>query len=126
MYTKNKNVKFDFFESVNIEHIMPASGRNIDIIRQDAGISDKDEFNGLVNKIGNKILLEDNINKSVSNEWFKTKIQSSIISKSGYKDSIYSIAIELTKYFKNTWDKDDIDKATAKVADRIVKFIFNN
>ena len=73
LYTKSKSVRFDFAENVNIEHIMPASGRNISTIRQDAGITDKDEFNTIVNKLGNKILLEDDINKSISNEWFKTK-----------------------------------------------------
>jgi len=126
LYAKSKSVKFDFAENVNIEHIMPASGRNIDIIRQDAGIYDKDEFNGIVNKLGNKILLEEDINKSISNEWFKTKKQSSINNKSGYKDSKYVIAVELTNYFKDTWNKDDIDTVTAMAAERIVKFIFNN
>jgi len=125
LYTKNKNSKFDFAEHVNIEHIMPASGRNITIIRQDAGIPDKEEFNSLVNKLGNKILLEEDINKSIGNEWFKTKKQNSINSKSGYKDSKYAIAVALTNYSKDTWTKDDIDIATKKAVERIVNFIFN-
>jgi hypothetical protein len=124
LYAKSKGIKFDFAENVNVEHIMPASGRNTDSIRQDAGIADKDEFNTLVNKLGNKILLEEDINKSIGNEWFKTKTQSSIKSKSGYKDSRYSIAMALTKYPKTTWDKDDIVAATEKAAQRIVGFIF--
>jgi uncharacterized protein with ParB-like and HNH nuclease domain len=126
LYAKNKNAKFDFAENVNIEHIMPASGRNIDSIRQDAGIADKEEFNSIVNKLGNKILLEEDINKSIGNEWFKTKIQSSIIDKSGYKDSKYAIAVALTAYPKTTWDKDDIETATKKAVKRIVEFIFQN
>jgi len=125
LYAKNKNSKFDFAEHVNIEHIMPASGRNITIIRQDAGITDKDEFNSLVNKLGNKILLEEDINKSIGNEWFKTKKQNSINRKSGYKDSKYAIAVALTNYSKDTWTKDDIDLATKKAVERIVNFIFN-
>jgi len=125
LFTKNKSIKFDFSENVNIEHIMPASGHNIEIIRQDAGIFDKDEFYCVVNKLGNKILLEEDINKSLGNEWFNTKKQNSIYSKTGYKDSKYSIALELTNYFKNTWNKDDINKATNKAATRIVNFIFN-
>jgi uncharacterized protein with ParB-like and HNH nuclease domain len=124
LYAQNKNAVFDFSENVNIEHIMPASGKNIDSIRQDANIPNSDEFNNLVNKLGNKILLEEDINKSIGNEWFKTKKQSSIINKSGYKDSRYLIAVALTNHSKSTWDKDDIEIATDKAADRIVKFIF--
>lgn len=125
LYAKSKDAKFDFAENVNIEHIMPASGRNISTIRTDAGIPDKDEFNNIVNKLGNKILLEEDINKSIGNEWFKTKKQNSINSKSGYKDSKYAIAVALTNYSKDTWAKDDIEIATKKAAARIVKFIFN-
>jgi len=124
LYAKNKGSIFDFKENVNIEHIMPASGRNIDVIRQNAGIFDKEEFNNLVNKLGNKILLEEDINKSIGNEWFKTKTHTSINNKSGYKDSKYIIAQALTKYPKATWEKDDIEVATKKVAVRIANFIF--
>ena len=124
LYTKNKGAKFDFAENVNIEHIMPASGRNIDMIRSDAGIISEDEFNNIVNKLGNKILLEEDINKSIGNEWFKTKTQTSITKKTGYKNSRYAIATDLTNYPKPTWGKDDIVTATTKVADRIVEFIF--
>lgn len=126
LYTKSKVQDFNFARNVNIEHVMPASGRNIDIIRSDAGITDKEEFKSLVNKIGNKILLEEKINKSISNEWFKTKKQTSINDKSGYKDSRYQIAMALTNYSENTWEKRDIEKATQKAAERITKFIFGN
>ncbi|GHV24449.1 hypothetical protein AGMMS4952_00040 [Spirochaetia bacterium] len=128
LYAKSKDSKFDFTENVNIEHIMPASGHDIITIRQDAGIADKDEFDNIVNKIGNKILLEEDINKSIGREWFKTKTQSSIKDKSGYKDSRYAIALHLTKYptkyLKTTWGKDDIATATGKATKRIVEFIF--
>jgi len=125
IYAKNKGTKFDFAENVNIEHIMPASGRNLTTIQRDANIATKDEFNGIVNKLGNKILLEEDINKSVGNEWFKTKKHNSINSKSGYKDSRYGIALALTAYPKENWTKDDIDTATIRAVERIVKFIFN-
>ncbi len=125
LYARSKGIKFDFRESVNIEHIMPASGSNIKIIQQDAEITDDEDFNSLVNKLGNKILLEDHINKTISNGWFKTKKQTSIKNKSGYKDSEYAIALSLTEYPKETWTKDDINKATAKIAERIKNFIFN-
>ena len=125
IYAKNKGNKFDFAENVNIEHIMPSSGRNLTTIQRDANIATKEEFNSIVNKLGNKILLEEDVNKSIGNEWFKTKKQNSINTKSGYKDSRYGIALALTAYPKDTWTKDDIDTATTKAAERIVKFIFN-
>ncbi len=125
LYAKNKNMKFDFSESVTIEHIMPGSGSDIKIIQQDAGITNDAEFRSLVNKLGNKILLEDNINKTISNAWFKAKKQNSIKAKSGYKDSEYPIALSLVEYPKDTWTKDDINKATVKIAERIKNFIFN-
>lgn len=125
IYAKSKSLKFDFAENVNVEHIMPASGRNIAIIQQDAGITNKDEFNRIVNKLGNKILLEEDINKSISNEWFKTKKQNSINTKSGYKNSRYSIALALTSFQKDTWTKEDIEAASKKATHRLVNFIFN-
>jgi hypothetical protein len=125
LYASSKSLKFDFSENVNIEHVMPASGRNITTIREDASIIDKDEFNNIVNKLGNKILLEEDINKSIGNEWFKTKKQNSINSKSGYKDSKYNIALALTFYTNDTWTKNDIELATKKAVERIVKYIFN-
>jgi hypothetical protein len=121
----HKSLKFDFAENLNIEHIMPASGRNITTIREDAGITDKDEFNNIVNKLGNKILLEEDINKSIGNEWFKTKKQNSINSKTGYKDSKYKIALTLTVFPNDTWTKIDIEVATTTAVERIVKYIFN-
>lgn len=125
LYAKSKGIKFDFAENVNIEHIMPSSGRNITTIQEDANITSKEEFITSVNKLGNKILLEEDINKSIGREWFKTKKQNSINSKSGYKDSKYGIALALTSYTNDTWTKNDIDVATSKALKRIVKFIFN-
>ena len=126
IYAKNNGTKFDFADNVNIEHIMPSSGRNLSTIQADAKISSREEFNGIVNKLGNKILLEEDINKSIGNEWFKTKKQNSINSKSGYKDSKYGIALSLTTFPYDNWTKDDIDSATINATERIIKFIFNN
>ena len=125
LYAKSKGTPFYLGETINIEHIMPSSGRNIESIRKNAGIEDEDEFNSLVNKIGNKILLEENINKSLGQDWFMTKTQPSIKKKAGYKASNYAIAKALTTYSKDKWEKDDIDKATEKAAARIIEFIFS-
>ena len=126
LYAKEHDLAFNFNDNVNIEHIMPASGRNIDTIRLDAGIQTKEEFANIVNKLGNKILLEDAINQSISNEWFRSKKQNSIAQKSGYKDSNYHIANSLTTYPSDSWTKGDIETATIKAAKRILDFIFCN
>ena len=85
-------------------------------------------FNDYINKIGNKILLEYDINRSIGNEWFRTKIATKITDKSGYIDSKYPIAQYLVDLYKNNskpyWTKEDIDSATTKAAERITKFIF--
>ncbi|MCC8114893.1 MAG: DUF262 domain-containing HNH endonuclease family protein [Bacteroidales bacterium] len=125
LYAREKGLPFNFADSVNIEHIMPASGKDIENIRQDAGIETKEEFNGLVNLLGNKILLEDDINRSVSNDWFKTKKGTSIKSKRGYQDSSYGIASALADYPKDKWEKEDIEKANALATSRITNFIFH-
>lgn len=125
LYANEQNRNFDFDDSVNVEHIMPASGHNIETIRTDAGIATKEEFDALANLLGNKILLEEDINKSISNDWFKTKKGCTIQSKRGYRNSSYGMALDLVKYPKDTWEKEDIEEATITVTRRIAEFIFD-
>ena len=130
---KNKEEKdkvfFKLGESYDIEHIMPQSGKNKAIIQKDANIDNEDEFNEYVNKLGNKIILESKINRSIGNEWFRTKITTNIDEdKTGYINSRYPIAKNLVNEYadiqKPYWTKDDIDSATKKASERITKFIF--
>lgn len=125
LYAKAHGQKFELDDNVNIEHIMPASGHNIESIRQDAMIASREEFTDIVNQLGNKILLEEDINKSISNDWFRTKKQNSINDKKGYKDSKYGIARRLVNFPKDQWTKEDIEAATHKAARRILDFIFS-
>lgn len=125
LYAKETIRPFNFEPTVNIEHIMPASGHNVEVIRTDAGIASKEEFDSLANQLGNKILLEENINKSISNDWFKTKKGTTVQSKQGYLNSSFGLASELAQYPKDKWEKIDIEEYTDKAAHRIVKFIFN-
>jgi hypothetical protein len=128
LFAKSQGVDFVYTEKYDIEHIMPASGKNISQIRIDAGIDSDEIFSSVVNKLGNKLLLEEDINRSIGNEWFRTKIQTSVSDKSGYKDSKFAVASALVeKYkgvFKPYWLKEDIDIATVEVANRIADFIF--
>jgi hypothetical protein len=94
----------------------------------DAGITDDEEFTELVDKLGNKLLLEESINRSIGNAWFRTKVQTSVKDKSGYKNSKYVVATSLVEKYSNKekpyWKKDDIINTTNKIARRISKFIF--
>ena len=128
LFAKENNLPFQLGTKYDIEHIMPISGANLDIIRRDAQIETKEEFNHTVNKLGNKIVLEEKINRSIGNEWFRTKVSTKLSAKTGYIDSQYPIATALVKEYENNskpyWCKQDIDNATEKATERIVKFIF--
>ena len=106
---------------------MPSSGKNSSSIRNDAGINSDEEFEDIVNKIGNKILLEEKINRSIGNEWFRTKVSGTISNQQGYVNSIYPIAKALVNEYKNiakpNWRKEDIERATLKATNRIAMFI---
>ena len=129
MFAKNKGDDLVIYSDIDIEHIMPQSGKNKDIIRTDANIADINMFNEYINKLGNKILLEYNINRSIGNEWFRTKISTTIGEKSGYVNSNYPLAQHLVEIYKNEqkpyWTKTDIETATEEASERIANFIFD-
>lgn len=128
LYAKNNGMSFVLGPKYDIEHIMPYSGSNLQEIRKDAGIISEEEFAGVVNKIGNKIILEENINRSIGNEWFRTKVSTTLENKTGYVDSQYPLAKSLVDTYKDKkkpyWTKDDIQHSTEKAADRMIDFIF--
>lgn len=127
LYAKDHNDldKLEILPTTEIEHIMPQSGEKYKDIPEDAGLTD-DEFELYLNKLGNKILLEANINKHISNNWFRQKKTKKISEKSGYKNSHFPIARSLVNYPSNMWKKEDIDKATEEAANRICNFIFSD
>ena len=128
LFAKEKGFVFDLSKKYDIEHIMPYSGNNLQEIRKDAGMVDENEFKEYVNKLGNKVLLEEKINRAIGNEWFRTKISTKLENKTGYIDSTYPIARALVDKYKYEnkpyWKKEDIYNATQKASERIVGFIF--
>lgn len=128
LFAKERDQILKLGAKYDIEHIMPHSGNNLSEIRNDAGIGSEEEFEGIVNKLGNKILLEEKINRSIGNEWFRTKVSTKLENKTGYIDSSYPIACALVDTYKNVpkpyWTKDDIIAATEKASERIADFIF--
>ena len=130
LFANEKGMQFELGAKYDIEHIMPYSGSNLQEIRKDAEIGSEEEFNGIVNKLGNKIVLEEKINRSIGNEWFRTKVSTTLENKTGYIDSKYPIACALVAQYRNAnkpyWKKDDIATATEKASERILNFIFAN
>lgn len=130
LFAKESGTALQLGDKYEVEHIMPFSGKNLQEIRRDAGIDSEEEFRGIVNKLGNKILLEEKINRSIGNEWFRTKVSTSLKNKTGYIDSVYPIASALVDSYSHVakpyWKKDDIKNATEKSSDRIVRFIFES
>lgn len=125
---KNNDQKFILPVKYEIEHIMPRSGKNIDQIREDAGIVDKEEFSEVVNKLGNKILLEEDINRSIGNSWFRSKIQNSVKERKGYKDSNFTLTKQIISNFENQenplWTVENIKETSNREAKIITDFIF--
>lgn len=128
LFAKENDIKFKLGTTYDIEHIMPYSGGDIIAIRKDADISNQDEFYKTVNKLGNKILLEQKINRAIGNKWFRTKVSTKLKDKTGYIDSNYPIAKMLVERYKDEnkpyWTKKDINFATEKAVKRIINFIF--
>lgn len=72
LYAQDNDEPLDLtISNIEIEHIMPSSGKNISAIRQDANLGD--DFARYADSLGNKVLLERNINGSISNDWFRVK-----------------------------------------------------
>lgn len=128
LFAKNSGLPFSLNGKCDIEHIMPNSGKKLEPIREKAELTDEEEFESYVNKVGNKILLESKINSSIGDEWFAAKISHTQESKTGYINSSYPIASALAEKYKGImksyWTKNDIRVATEKASDRILDFIF--
>lgn len=126
LFAREKGVTVDLTGKVDIEHIIPKSGLNRDNIRQAAGFESPEEFQDYLEKLGNKILLESGINRRISDAWFVTKKNYRQETGEGYLGTRFPLAQSLSQYAKDTWTKEDIERATAKASERIVGFIFED
>lgn len=124
LFALKKGIDFNLDGNIDIEHIMPQSGLNRENIMSDAGLESQEEFRDYAEKIGNKILLEADINRSIQDAWFRSKRKNTITSGHGYIGSKFPIAKSLVNYVNDTWTKADIELATEKAAKRIADFIF--
>ena len=110
---------------IQVEHVMPQSGRNIEVIRHDANLDDIDEFTDYVNRLGNLMMLEASINTVIGNSWFASKL-------AGYRRSGYGSAAEILNAGPasvdddhRTWTRIDIDNRTRSIIDRVSDFVFD-
>ncbi len=124
LFSIETGAQFNLEGNIDIEHIMPQSGRNRENIMLDAGFDNQEEFREYAEKIGNKILLEADINRGIGDAWFRTKRENSITSGHGYIGSKFPIAKSLVNYPKGVWTKTEIELATERAARRIANFIF--
>lgn len=124
LFALEKGTDFNLDGNIDIEHIMPQSGLNRENIMSDAGLESQEEFRDYAEKLGNKILLESEINRGIGDAWFRTKRENTITSGHGYIGSKFPIAKSLVNYVNDTWTKTDIEVATEKAATRIADFIF--
>lgn len=124
LFSVERGQEFSISSQIDIEHIMSQSGQNRENIMADAGFTNPEEFREYAEKLGNKILLEADINRGIGDSWFRTKKMHLVANKKGYVGSSYALAKSLTHYPKDSWTKVDIDLATQKAAKRITDFIF--
>ena len=124
LFATETGVQFNVEGNIDIEHIMPQSGLNRENIMLDAGFDCQEDFREYSEKLGNKILLEADINRGIGDAWFRTKRENSITSGHGYVGSKFPIAKSLVNYPKGVWTKAEIEKSTERAARRIADFIF--
>ncbi|WP_259459144.1 HNH endonuclease family protein [Streptococcus iniae] len=126
LFALEKNFDLNLDGDIDIEHIMPQSGKNRENMQKDGGVIDASEFSEYAEKLGNKILLESDINRGIGDAWFRTKKDNNVTNRHGYIGSKFPIAKYLASYHSDTSTKIDIDVATEKAARRIADFIFES
>ncbi|MCW0927008.1 HNH endonuclease family protein [Weissella sp. LMG 11983] len=114
-----------FDKAPDVEHVVPASGNNLLDIRVQSGFESEEQAEEYKDLLGNKILLESGINRSLGNPALHEKRIGRAGEKDGYQNSQYPIAKYLGSLDKDVWTKKDIEEATDESAKRIVDFIFS-
>lgn len=102
----NKNFSFNLLE---IEHILPKKWQD------NYYKLEEDEVKGLVEQIGNKILIEKKLNISASNEFFAKK-------KEYYATSFCAEVKALSKSSKKNWDFKDIEERNRQIYAKFGEF----
>ncbi|MBN2894645.1 MAG: DUF262 domain-containing protein [Campylobacterales bacterium] len=103
-----------FDAEIDIEHIQP---RNDDDRTNRAQI--RAAWGDELNALGNLVILERSINRSVSNSTFTEK-------RKGYSRSKFRILQEILSDYPVSFERSDAEKRRATVVDGIIKFIYGS
>jgi uncharacterized protein with ParB-like and HNH nuclease domain len=98
--------------SIDIEHIQSYKDEN-EYIRDDIW----DKWGDDINSIGNLMVLEYNINRSIRNKEYSVKTKK-------YNDSIFKVVKDQIKNYKN-WDIDDCKNRKEQEVKNIIKYLFS-
>lgn len=103
----------------NLEHIMP---RNPGGEKEWSHLSDEPEYNSYVNRVGNLLVLEGAINKSIKNKGLLSKIGVAGSSQHSYLSSKLRLPLEVGNYLiGDTWSFQSIDDRQARLANLAVE-----
>ena len=107
---KNKNLYTKLFETpFDIEHIQCYTDKE----NRDKKWS---EWGAELNRIGNLVLLEQSINRSIGNDYSRKPVE--------YANSQFLSVVEL-KNSVGTWTKEDAEKRRKKITEQLVEFLYD-
>ncbi|NMB37938.1 MAG: DUF262 domain-containing protein [Bacteroidales bacterium] len=103
---------------ISLDELEDKLSRNYDIEHIHATADEIIDFEKpLQNSIGNLMLLEYDINRSIGSKPFEDKVHS-------YKNSKYATAKKISKFPK--WDTEDANKRRKEEIDKIIKYLFGS
>lgn len=106
-----------FLEPIDIEHIQSYNDEN-DNRREEIW----EEWKDIINGIGNLVILESNINRSIRNKNFSEKVSKD--RNLSYHKSKYNNIQELTR--QSTWTKEKCENRRDYETDKLMSFLFDN
>ena len=109
-YTSDNLIKYFFKDHIDIEHIQAYNDRN-------NAEKVRDIWGDEINSIGNLMILESNINRSIGNYDFSQK-------KNKYKDSKYEVVKAITSL--EHWTKEDAAKRREESVKKILEYVYPN
>ena len=109
-YTSDNLIKYFFKDHIDIEHIQAYNDRN-------NAEKVRDIWGDEINSIGNLMILESNINRSIGNYDFSQK-------KNKYKDSKYEVVKAITSL--EYWTKEDAAKRREESVKKILEYVYPN
>lgn len=118
LYAQEHGRELDFNLALNVEHIMPMSVYKSGVMYSTYGFGDNEELHSYVGLLGNKIVLEEKLNKEIGNYPFGQK-------RTYYKTSNCALANTMSEHSEEVWKKECIEHHQQEVIQRLLTFIRN-